>query len=308
VDVQDLANHAIALAAHHIHDPRPAEAPGTVPDDGTPGYAAAELRRLTYWSLEKSSTGPAVLAGLTAAADDPDLRGQAAQIFAADLQQFAHLLPAVYAFVARAWAAYAVPVGAPAAGELASMSAPPTTGLAAPAASPWMVTPPRPSGLQIGQRHLGWGVVAGGLIVLLLLAGGLTTAAIRLTQPAGPPDAPVAYRGSVEFGSFDLDHRPPTQGLGADVIGTSGPAFNVTNQATGVKYSDGATPTRAPCQLAVARDGVSGQGVADQVAVADPVRAGMVFCVDTRNGTAAYLKITATTDSTFTADVVIWGS
>ncbi len=91
MDIQDLASRAIAVAAHHIHDPRPAEAAGTVPDDGTPDYATSELRRITHLSLEKSPTGSALLAGLTTTPADPGLRFHAAQVLGADLQHFPHL-------------------------------------------------------------------------------------------------------------------------------------------------------------------------------------------------------------------------
>jgi hypothetical protein len=307
VDIQDLANYAIAVAAHHIPDPRPAEAAGTVPDDGTPHYAISELRRITYWSLEKGPNGAALVAGLTGTPHDPALRAQAAQLLAVDLQQFSHLVPAVNAFVARAWAppSLSVPV------DPWSSDAMRTT--------PWPVGSPAPTlappeglkigGLQIGQRRLGWGLVAAILVGLLLLAGGGTTTIILLTRPSTTtPDAPARYHGSLEFGSIDIDQNPPTGGFGMDVMSTTGPSLLVASGASGVKYYDDTTPTRAQCHQAIAQFGISGDGPAGQTTVLDRVSPGMVFCVSTRNGVVASLKITATTDSTFTANVIIWQS
>jgi hypothetical protein len=303
VDIQDLAGRAIAIAAHHSRDPRPVEAAGTVPDDGTPGYAVSELRRIAYWSLEKSSSGSVLVAGLSEGADDAPLRQQAARLLEADLRQYPHLVPAVQAFVARAWALATV----------AAVPADPWSGDPTPTA-PWPLgsppVPPSAGGLQIGERRLGWGLIAALLVALVVLAWGGSTAVILLTRSAtSVPDAPVRYRGTLEFGSIDLDHGPPsTGGFGMDVMSTTGPSFIVASGAIGVKYDDNTTPTRAQCHQAIAQFGISGEGPAGQISVLDRVSPGMVFCVSTRNGVLASVKIKAIADSSFTADVTIWQS
>src|SRR5262249_20619013 len=158
---------------------------------------------IVYWSLEKSPTGSVLVAGLSESADDAPLRQQAAQLLAADLRQYPHLVPAVQAFVARAWALATV----------AAVPADPWSGPPTPTA-PWSrgspPAPPSAGGLQVGRRRLGWGLIAALLVGLVVLAGGGTTAVILLTRPStSVPDAPVRYRGTLEFGSIDLDHAPP---------------------------------------------------------------------------------------------------
>jgi hypothetical protein len=272
VDLQDLAGRAVAVAAHHMSEQRPTEPAATVPDDGTHAFAVTELRRIAYWSLGKY---PSLLDALTVQPADLGLRMQATQVLAADLYQYPHLVGPVAAFVTRAWAG-PLPV-AP-----------------SPAAKPF----------RVGRVRFGWGVLVSVLAVVVVLIG-VGTAAVVLRHPTSPTD-PVLYQGTVEFGSIDLDLRPPGSGPGMDVQGVAGPGFQLTGNATGAQYEGGSPPTKAMCRQQIAQNGVGGGDISSNLVV-DKVSTAMEFCVGTRAGHVVYLRITATTDSTFTAAVTVWG-
>jgi hypothetical protein len=266
VDIQDLATQTIAVAAHHIAEPRPAGPPGWAPDDGTQPYALSELRRLAHWSLDQN---PALRDELTQRPADVELRRQAADEFAAELIRYPHLVPPVAAFVGR------------------------------------VLAPPPPT-RSSGAR---WVLVAALGALAVVLAGAATAVVLTLGK-AGVAAATAPQprlHTTLEFGAIDLDQQPPANGLGRDVMAESGPQLIVASQAIGAPYDGSAAPTKQDCTDDLARNGAGATGLAESMVIEQKVTVGMAFCVSTTVGNTVYLKITATTDSTFTADVMIWG-
>jgi hypothetical protein len=270
VDIQDLAVQTVAVAAHHIGEPRPEGPPGYFPDDATRPYALAELRRLAHWSLDQN---PTLRDKLTARPQDEDLRQQAVDGFAGDLTRYPHLVPPVAAFVGR-------------------------------------VLAPVPAPVRAGAWR--WVLVAALTAIAIVVGGGVTAAALSLVKAgvaAGATASGPAPRlhTTIEFGSIDLDQQPPGSGVGRDVVAEFGPALMVASNAVGAPYAGSTPATKQSCQDDLAENGVGATAMGESMVIASDVKPGMAFCVGTTAGDTAFLKITATTDSTFTADVMIWG-
>jgi hypothetical protein len=214
-------------------------------------------------------------------------------------------------------AAQAMPTSAiPASGLPASglpASGLPASGLPAssmPAVHPAPPGPVAPSkAFQLGRLQFGWGALISALVVVVLVIGGATTAVIVATKPPagstadGPAGSSVRWQGSLAFGSFDLDPVPPASTPGFDLTGAFGPQLHVSNGAYGGRWPGGAV-TREKCADA-ARSGEGGPHSMD-VPVGDHADVGMEFCIVTQANHTAYLKVTATSDSTVTADVTVW--
>lgn len=258
----------MSVAVHHLREPRPAD---PRPDDGSPGYAVGEVRRIVFWSLDRA---PDLLRDLTEHPDEPSLRWHAQQRLGADLQAEPQLVAALAGFTARL---FAPPVPVP-------------------------PGPPPPTPARFGRGAL----VAIAAALVLVVAGIVTTVVLvnRPSPAAGTSGASdqVRWHGSLVFGSFDLDQQPPIAGVGYDLAGRYGPLLIVDNHAAGAGWSTPGTPGRQQCIEDISAGGIDGlqEPITPLASVAD------AFCLRTSQGRTAFIRVTAATDSTLTVDATVW--